>query len=89
MRSISLAPALAIAAIAVGGCGGNDYPAKVEKQLLAGCKSNGDSKSKCECQLDALKGKLSYSEYKKVKANKVDSDLTKKVKAFTKEAKKC
>ena len=80
MRSKYIAPALAIAAMAVAGCGGNDYPDKVEKQLISACSAGSASKSKCECELDALKKEVSYDEYKKALSGKASSEIRDKLK---------
>ena len=75
-----LAPALATAALAVAGCGGNDYPDKVEKNFLASCRAGPASNDQCDCALDGIKEKFTYKEFKKEEADlRAGKTLSKKL----------
>jgi hypothetical protein len=88
MRPSWIAPGLAIAALAVAGCGGDDYPDKVEKNFLTSCKSGPANSDQCECALDSIKDKFTYAEFKKEEADlRAGKALSKKLRSAVKDCK--
>ena len=56
---------------AIIGCGKNEWPSNQTAAFIQSCLANGGENKACQCTLDKLQGKYSYTEFEKIPVDKI------------------